>query len=77
MTTVRRANVRTERESSEMTTVFLLFSLLTPDGLQTDSNELFLDSTEPQSDTIQRMLAKYDAEYEYELALEAVTTMFE
>ena len=45
-----------------MTSVILLFSLLTPNNLETYASELLVpESTEPHCDVIDRMLAKYDA----------------
>lgn len=77
MTTVQRANACTERESSEMTSVFLLFSLLIPDALQANASELFVrEASEPKCEAVDRLLAKYDAEYDAELALEFVTHGF-
>lgn len=60
-----------------MTSVILLFSLLTPNNFQTYASELLTPaSTEPHCEVIERMLAKYDAEYEVELAFEAVNALF-
>lgn len=54
-----------------MTSVILLFSLLTPNHLEHYASELLVpDRIEPRCDTIERMLAKFDAEYELELAAE-------
>lgn len=55
-----------------MTSVILLLSLFTPASVEHYASELFTpELTEPQCDTIDRMLAKYDAEYELELAVAA------
>jgi hypothetical protein len=60
-----------------MTSVILLFSLLTPNHLQDYASELLVpETTEPHCDVIDRMLAKYDAEYEIELAIEAASSVF-
>jgi hypothetical protein len=53
-----------------MSSVILLLSLLTPNPLETYASELLVpERTEPHSDVIDRMLAKYDAEYDLELAI--------
>jgi hypothetical protein len=60
-----------------MTSVILLLSLLTPNNLESYANELLVPATdEPQCDVIDRMLAKYDAEYELELAIETAEHLF-
>ena len=60
-----------------MTSVILLISLLTPNGLEQYANELLVpDQTEPRCDEIDRMLAKSDAEYRIEIALEHVDAIF-
>ena len=52
-----------------MSSVILLLSLLTPNPIEAYASELLVtDHTEPHSDVIDRMLAKFDAEYEIELA---------
>ncbi|WP_181198332.1 hypothetical protein [Enhygromyxa salina] len=57
--------------------MILLFSLLTPNHLETYASELLVpETTEPKCDVIDRMLAKYDAEYELELAVELATNVF-
>ena len=54
-----------------MTTMMLLFSLLTPNNLEQYANELLVpERTEPRCDELERMLAKVDAEYRVELASE-------
>ncbi|MCA9682476.1 MAG: hypothetical protein KC457_09800 [Myxococcales bacterium] len=54
-----------------MSSVILFFSLLTPNMLEEFATEVLMpEQTEPRCDAIERMLAKYDAEYEVELALE-------
>jgi hypothetical protein len=53
-----------------MSSVILLLSLLTPNPIETYASELLVsESTEPHSDVIDRMLAKFDAEYELERVL--------
>ena len=70
--------LRAERESTEMTSVILLFSLLTPDAVESYASELLTpESTEPHCDVVDEMLAKYDAEYEVERALEIVGDVFD
>lgn len=60
-----------------MTSVILLFSLLTPNLLEQYASELLLpEQTEPRCDAIDRMLAKFDAEYEIELAGELISSLF-
>lgn len=60
-----------------MTSVILLISLLTPDRLEQYASEILApDQTEPHCDEIERMLAKFDAEYRVELALEHVDAIF-
>lgn len=60
-----------------MTSVILLFSLLTPNHFQDIASEFLApETTEPHCDVIDRMLAKYDSEYEIELAVEAATSVF-
>jgi hypothetical protein len=60
-----------------MTSVILLFSLLNPTHLQDYAQEwLSPETTEPHCDVIDRMLAKYDSEYELELALETASSVF-
>ena len=60
-----------------MSSVILLISLLTPSNLETYASELLLpELTEPRCDAIDRMLAKYDAEYELELAIELASDPF-
>jgi hypothetical protein len=52
-----------------MTSMMLLFSLLTPNHLEQYANELLVpEQTEPRCDELERMLAKVDAEYRVELA---------
>lgn len=47
-----------------MTSVILLFTLLTPNHLEQVASEILVpESTEPRCDEIDRMLAKFDAEY--------------
>ena len=54
-----------------MSSVILFFSLLTPNMLEEFATEVLMpEQTEPRCDAIERMLAKYDAEYEVELALQ-------
>ena len=54
-----------------MTTMMLLFSLLTPNNLEQYASELLVpERTEPRCDELERMLAKVDAEYRVELASE-------
>lgn len=56
-----------------MSSMILLLTLLTPNHLEEYASELLVpDSTEPRCDAIERMLAKYDAEYRVEQALESV-----
>jgi hypothetical protein len=53
--------------------MILLLTLLTPNHLEEYASELLVpDSSEPRCDAIERMLAKYDAEYRVEQALESV-----
>lgn len=60
-----------------MSSVILLLSLLTPNHIEQYASELLVaETSEPHCDQIDRMLAKYDAEYEYELALERATNLF-
>lgn len=60
-----------------MTSVILLISLLTPNHLEQYASELMVpDRTEPRCDEIDRMLAKFDAEYRVELAIEHVDAIF-
>lgn len=60
-----------------MTSVILLLSLLTPNNLESYASELLVPEThEPHCDVIDRMLAKYDAEYELELAIETTQHLF-
>lgn len=62
-----------------MNSVILLISLLTPNHLELEqyANELLVpDRTEPRCDEIDRMLAKYDAEYRVELAAQRVDAIF-
>jgi hypothetical protein len=60
-----------------MTSVILLFSLLAPNHLDHNQSELLVpDRTEPRCDEIERMLAKFDAEYQLELALDHVDAIF-
>ncbi|MFO7561234.1 MAG: hypothetical protein R6X02_01220 [Enhygromyxa sp.] len=57
--------------------MILLISLLTPNHLEQYANELLVpDRTEPGCDEIERMLAKFDAEYRVELAIEHVDGIF-
>jgi hypothetical protein len=61
-----------------MTSVILLISLLTPNHLDQYQSELLVpDRTEPRCDEIERMLAKFDAEYRVELALEQLDAIFD
>jgi hypothetical protein len=60
-----------------MSSVILLLSLLTPNHIEEYASELLVPETsEPHCDAIDRMLAKYDAEYEYELMLERMHNLF-
>lgn len=60
-----------------MPTMMLLFSLLTPDVVERYASELISPETaEPQCEVIDEMLARFDAEYEVELALEIVDSVF-
>jgi hypothetical protein len=60
-----------------MSSVILLISLLTPHQIEDYASELLLpESSEPRCDVIDRMLAKYDAEYELELAIELASDPF-
>jgi len=60
-----------------MTSVILLISLLTPNNLEQYANELLVpDRTEPRCDEIERMLAKFDAEYRVELAEQQIDAIF-
>lgn len=60
-----------------MTSVILLISLLTPNNLEQYANELMVpDRTEPRCDEIERLLAKFDAEYRVELAQEQIDAIF-
>jgi hypothetical protein len=60
-----------------MTSVILLISLLTPNNLEQYANELLVpDRTEPRCDEIERMLAKFDAEYRVELAEQRIDAIF-
>jgi hypothetical protein len=57
-----------------MTSVILLFSLLTPNHLEQYASEVLIpEQTEPRCDEIDRMLAKFDAEYRAELAAERMS----
>ena len=56
-----------------MTSLILLFSLLTPNQFETYASELLMPETaEPHCEVIDQMLARYDAEYELELAVDVV-----
>lgn len=60
-----------------MSSVILLLSLLTPNNLEEYASELLVpEHSEPRCDAIDRMLAKYDAEYELELAIELASDPF-
>ena len=60
-----------------MTSVILLISLLTPNNLEQYTSELLVpDRTEPRCDEIERMLAKFDAEYRVELAEQQIDAIF-
>jgi hypothetical protein len=62
---------------SDMSSVILLLSLLTPNHIEEYASELLVPETsEPHCDAIDRMLAKYDAEYELELAIELANNLF-
>ena len=61
-----------------MTSVILLISLLTPNHLEQVQSELLVpDRTEPRCDELERMLAKFDAEYRVELAIEQLDAIFD
>ena len=61
-----------------MTSVILLISLLTPNHLEQYASELLVpDRTEPRCDELERMLAKFDAEYRVELAIEQLDAIFD
>jgi hypothetical protein len=63
--------------SSDMSSVILLLSLLTPNHIEEYASELLVPETsEPHCDAIDRMLAKYDAEYELELAIQLASNLF-
>jgi len=50
-----------------MTSVILLFSLLTPNHLEQYASELLVpEQIEPRCDGIDRLFAKFEAEYEAE-----------
>ncbi|EDM74081.1 hypothetical protein PPSIR1_10195 [Plesiocystis pacifica SIR-1] len=57
-----------------MSSVILMFTLLAPTFEDAASELSQPETTEPYSDAIARMLAKYDAEYEVEQALERFNT---
>jgi hypothetical protein len=58
---------RRQRGTPMMTSVILLLSLLTPNSLEQYANELLVpDRSEPRCDEIERMFAKFDAEYRVE-----------
>lgn len=60
-----------------MTSVMLLISLLTPNNLEQYASELMVpERTEPRCDEIERLLAKFDAEYRVELAQEQLGAIF-
>jgi uncharacterized protein (TIGR00255 family) len=60
-----------------MSSVILLLSLLTPNHIEAYASELLVPETsEPHCDAIDRMLAKYDAEYELELVYERAISLF-
>ncbi len=60
-----------------MTSVILLFSLLTPNSLDQYASELMVpEQTEPRCDELERMLAKFDAEYRVEIAVEHIDAIF-
>jgi hypothetical protein len=60
-----------------MTSVILLISLLTPNNLEQYASELLVpDQTEPRCDEIERMFAKFDAEYRIEAATAQIDAIF-
>lgn len=60
-----------------MTSVILLLSLLTPNNLEQYASEVLVpERTEPRCDELERMLAKFDAEYRVELAAERIDAIF-
>jgi hypothetical protein len=59
-----------------MTSVILLFSLLNPTLDEYASELLVPERTEPRCDALERMLAKFDAEYTVELVDETVDSIF-
>ena len=60
-----------------MTSVFLLFSLLTP-NLEQVASELFMpQSAEPPTDAIERMMAKFERQYEVERVVQTATSVFD
>ncbi len=59
-----------------MSSMILLFSLLTPNLGDFASELVAAEPAEPRSDAIARMLSQFDAEYEVELALENVQSIF-
>jgi hypothetical protein len=60
-----------------MTSVILLISLLTPNHLEQYASELLVpDRTEPRCDEIERMFAKFDAEYRIEVVTARVDAIF-
>jgi hypothetical protein len=62
---------------TRMSSVILLLSLLTPNNLEQYASELLVpEHGEPRCDAIDRMLAKYDAEYELELAIALASDPF-
>lgn len=59
-----------------MTSMILLFSILNPSFDEYASELLVPDQVEPRCDEIERLLAKFDAEYRVELAIEQVENIF-
>jgi hypothetical protein len=64
-------------EVTTMTTVILLISLLTPNHLEQYASELLVpDQTEPRCDEIERMFAKFDADFRVEEATARIDAIF-
>ena len=60
-----------------MTSVILLFSLLTPNHIEQYASELMVpEQTEPRCDELDRMFAKFDAEYRIEIATARADALF-
>ena len=56
-----------------MASVILLFSLLTPNQIEDLADEVMVpEGTEPRCEALERMLAKYELEYEMEQVLDSV-----